>query len=253
MIMKLTERSFSTQLIRPRPAFHLNGDQKLIAVFTEWGNTSINSKTLFEELESRYHFLSSDKDSTQSFPQLISLNFVENNMRTSLLQTNQMLFKKINSEEYRSGFELFFAATEDHICTVVQIGQPMILIDRPNHILHYVGSSADRWSFSYSQHSDSYPQQNPLSPEENTTLKNQTSIPPPLPGQLLGIYEDIVIQPFRFRWSMGDRLILLSRHHIPSLWFQTKRKDRNLKTLSELAVKDNPDIPFWIGMIEFND
>ena len=245
--MKLTERSFSTKLIRPRPSSHLSSNKELIAILTEWGGHSINSKNIFDELESQYNFLSTDKESTQPFPKLISISLIENNMRSSLVQANQTLFQKINYEEYRTGFELFYATTQGHMCTVIQIGQPMMIIDRPNHILHYVGGSADRWSFSYSQKTapDS-PLNTPADP-----ASTHTNIPPPLPGQLLGVYNDIAFHPFCFRFSSEDRLILLSRHNIPSSWFTIKRKDRDLNTLSELAVKENPDIPFWIGIIEF--
>ena len=251
--MKLIERSFSSQLIRPRPSAYFSNNKQLVGILTEWGSSSINSKTLFDEMESRYNFLSSDKDSTQPLPPLMSLNSMENNMRSSLIQANQTLFEKANYEEYRSGFELFFANTQDRICTVIQVGQPMMLIDRPNHILHYVGSLADRWSFSHSQKNNlDFPVKTPDS-QNHTPSSSNKIIPPPLPGQLLGLHEDITVVPFCFRWSSEDRLILLSRHHVPSSWFQTKRKNRDLKTLSELAVQENPNIPFWIGIIEFID
>ena len=127
--MKLIERSFSTELIRPRPSWYLSNNTKLVAIFTEWGSKSINSKSVFDELEGQYNFLSTDKESTQSFPKLTSLNSIENNMRSSLIQANQTIFQKINQDEYRTGFELFYASTQDSMCTVIQIGQPMMIIE----------------------------------------------------------------------------------------------------------------------------
>ena len=183
-------------------------------------------------METQYNFLSEDKESTHPFPKLMSLTFIENDMRTTVIQINQNIFDKINQHEYAMGFELFFATVMGNVLTFIQIGQPMVLIDQPHQYLRSIGHT--------------------VTPPVHYKTDKKNS-PPPLPCQLLGIYEDISFHPSFFRFQSEDRLILLNRDRVPAKWFYLKREERTVDKLSQLAAEDNPYMPFWLGIIDLMD
>ena len=229
--MKIQERSFSGKIFRPKPQCYLSSNKKLITAITPWGQEAASTQDVFENIETQYSFFSEDKESTHPFPKMMSLTPIENNMRTSVIQANQNIFNNINCTEYSMGFELFFATIMENIFTFIQIGQPLILIDRPHQHLRSIGQVID--------------------PSLNTNI-NKQKLTPPLPYQLLGIHEDISFHTFFFRFQPEDCLILLSRNTIPTNWFSLKREERTLDNLSKTAADDNPQIPFWLAVIQFN-
>ncbi|MYE07702.1 MAG: hypothetical protein F4X95_03000 [Oligoflexia bacterium] len=230
--MKIQERSFSGKIFRPKPKCYLSSNKKLMTAITPWGQEAANTQDLFESMETQYNFLSEDKESTHPFPKLMSLTPIENDMRTTVIQINQNIFDKINQDEYAMGFELFFATVVGNVFTFIQIGQPVVLIDRPHQGLRIIGQTATP----------------PLSHKTNKKMPH-----PPLPYQLLGVNEDISFHPFFFRFQPEDRLILLNRDTIPAKWFYLKREERTVDKLSQLAAEDQPYMPFWLGIIDLMD
>ena len=229
--MQIQERSFSGKIFRPKPHCYLSSNKKLLTVLTPWGQEATDPKNVFENLENLYSRLSEDTESTHPFPKLLSLSATENNMRTSVMQVNQDIFNSINQEEYAMGFELSFIAIVENIVAFIQIGQPFILIDRPNQPLNSLGQVMD------------------------VSLNNfvQDKTLPPLPYQLMGIHSDISFSSFFFRFHPEDKLILLSHSHIPTPWFNLKRQDRTLDQLSQLAVQENAHKPFWLSIVDLTD
>ena len=230
--MRIQERSFSGKIFRPTPKSYLSSNKKLITVITPWGQEAASPKEVFETIETQYNFFSEDKESTHPFPKLTSLTSVENDMRTAVIQTNQVVFNNVNQEEYSMGFELFFATVIENILTVIQVGQPFILIDRPNQFLQNIGHTV-------SNHLGH--------------LKKSQTLLPPLPYQLLGIHEDISFHPFFFRFQLNDRLILINRDTIPPKWFTLKREERTLENLSKQAAEENPNLPFWLAIVNLSE
>lgn len=227
--MKIQERSFAGKTFRPKPACYISSHKKLITVITPWGQEATNPSDLFENLETQYNLFAEDKESTHPFPKKLSLTSTENDMRTAVIQTNEKIFNDINQNEYSMGFELLFATLSANIFTVIQIGKPLILIDRPHQFLQSIGQI--------------------ITPSLSIPLKNNPTSPP-LPYQLLGIHEDISFYPFFFRLHHQDRLILLNRDTIPAKWFKLKREERTLNGLSQSAAEENPHTPFWVAILE---
>ena len=226
--MKILERSFLAKDFRPRPACYISENQRSAAVLTSWGQGALSTDTVFEEMEEQFNLFSEDSDSTRPHQYIMAgLSTLENDIRTAVLHANKSIYAKINQEEFCTGFELFFAGFKEGVCAFVQAGQPSVLLDRSKGPLQSVGLTAD-WS----------------------VLGDQLNLPP-LPFRLLGLYEDLALQPYYFRLQKGDRLILLNRTYVPPAWLSVKREERNLENLSRLAVKDNPDTPFWIGLLDF--
>ena len=229
--MHITERAFSTKNFRPRPGCHISSDHKLAAVITPWGQSSLSTEVVFEDLESRYSFFSEDTESTRPFPIMQNLSVPENDIRTALIQTNQSIYSKVNEEEYSTGFELLFITIKGNVCAFSQVGCPIVFIDRPHQSLTVVGSLAT----------------------DSASLFNSQEYQSPLPVQLMGVHEDVSISSGYFRFNQGDRLILLSRSYIPPSWLSVKRVERTIEHLSRLASQDNPRIPFWLGILDLTD
>ena len=229
--MQIQERSFSGKIFRPKPQCYFSSNKKLLTALTPWGQEATDPKDVFENLESLYSRLSEDKESTHPFPKLLSLSTIQNNMRTSVIQVNQDIFNSVNQEEYAMGFELCFIAIVENIVAFIQIGQPVILLDRPGYSLNSLGQVMDISL-------NNFVQDHPL---------------PPLPHQLMGIHSDISFSSFFFRFHPEDRLVLLSRSHIPAVWFSLKRKERTLDQLSQTAVQENPHSPFWLSIVDLID
>ena len=229
--MHITERAFSTKNFRPKPGCHISSNHKLAAVITPWGQSSLSTEVVFEDLESRYSFFSEDLESTRPFPIMQNLSVPENDIRTALVQVNQSIYHKINEEEYSTGFEVFCAVVTGNVCAFSQVGCPIVLIDRPHQSLSLVGSLAT----------------------EGSSLFNSQEYQSPLPMQLMGVHEDVSISSRYFRFNQGDRLILLSRNYVPPSWLSVKRAERTIEHLSRLASQNNPRIPFWLGILDLTD
>ncbi len=226
--MRIQERAFLGKTFRPKTHFYLSSNKKLLTVLTPWGQESTSPENVFENLESLYSRLSEDRESTHPFPKLMSLNSVQNDMRTAVMQINQDIFSQVNQEEYAMGFELFFLSIVENTLSFIQIGQPFVLIDRPSSGLRSVGQIMD-------------------------ISLNHFASPqalPPLPHRLLGIHEDISFSSFCFRFHPEDRLVLLSRNSIPASWFSLNREERIKDKLSQKAVEDQAQTPFWLATVD---
>lgn len=227
--MKIQERSFSGKLFQPIPKCYTSVNKKTIMTITAWGNKGDSTEEVFNKLNTQYNTFLEDKERTHPFPKILSLTPTQNNIRTSIIQVNEEIFNNSNSTEYSTGFELFFGTLTEDIFTFVQIGQPLILLKRRDQPLRSIGQIVQPSTY---------------------TAYTKKAIIPPLPNQLLGIHEDILFSTFLFRFQPQDSLILLNRNTIPNNWFTLENKECTLKNLTNLAVKDNPQMPFWLAIVD---
>ena len=242
--MRITERSFAGAFFRPTPKYYFSSNKKMMAVVTPWGQEAVSTKDIFNDIESQYNFFLEDKESTHPFAKLLSLSPIANNMRTVVLLSNENIFKSLNESEYCMGFELFFAAFDDRICTFIQIGQPLVLLDRPQEPLCNIG---------YTMHSSlCWNAEDSTSKIGNPSTQDHLAQVSSLPHQLLGVHPDISFHPAFVHLKPKDRLILLNRTCIPPKWFQLSREERTLDRLSQIAAEHNPHIPFWISILELD-
>ena len=233
-MIKWQERSFAGKIFCPGSNCFLSSDKKIFAVITSWGANNLSPKETFEELESQYNDFADYEEKTIFMPKMMSLSSIENNIRSSVIQVNQNIYNRINKEEYTQGFELFFAIIKDEVCTFIQIGRPMVLLNREKYPLTMIGQSGG-WFLPQS------------------TAQNNLTHYAPLPSQLLGMYEDISCHPTRCKLSTGDQLIFLNRLLIPTTWFNTKQKERTLDHLSQMTAEDSPETPFWLSFTCISD
>jgi hypothetical protein len=109
----------------------------------------------------------------------------------------------------------------------VQIGMPVILLDRPQRALTPLCTQSDL----------------------ATEFSFGSRLLAPLPHQLLGSESSSDFSVFSFRPSHQDRLILISRSILPASVYGLTSTERNLENISQLLSKDDGDLPFWAGIM----
>lgn len=226
--MKFSERNYGGRIFRPRPQIEFNPDQGYLFVCTSWGAPSGAEKVINNV---RDYFLSvrSDNESTSPFDRLTCLSPLANDLRISIKLANDIIFSEQNRAEYQAGFELFGLAVEDGEACWTQIGLPSPFLDRPNSILLPLGNTTDLAS-EYSQASQSLP---------------------PLPGKLLGIESSSDFEMRSMRVQKGESLLLLSRSFLPRGLFDLNYGARNIEDVSKICSVDDPNLPFWTGVLNF--
>lgn len=227
--MSLEHKAYKGKTYRPRPLIQSNTDNSLIIFSTPWGGSSAAeniNQLIFD------YFLSSstDEESTSPFTKLDFLSLRANYLRTAFMLGNDSLYKEDNREEYYSGLEVVVLQIQRNELTIVQVGQPSVLLARPGIGLQALTATTDL----------SYGFTGP-----NTTLS-------PLPSELLGLHRTSHPTIKSFQLKQDDRLILLSRPYVPASFWSCTNQEATLDSLSELLIQDNADIPFWLSVLSPN-
>ncbi len=224
--MDFEERSFSGKLFRPRPEISRSDNGYLLAIITPWGARE-HSKEAISLLHEYVSASFEDQDVTSPFEKLTCFSPLGNSMRIAVLLCNDLFYRSINEKELQSGLELFVGGYANQEFFWVQVGNPQLILLRPGRGAIPLASQMDL-SFEMSQ------AQQPL---------------PPLPSRLLGVSQHVNLNIGSIRPQPGDRLLLLSRSDLPPSLFATDLDHRGLAEITQLIARDNPDIPFWIGII----
>ena len=168
--------------------------------------------------------LSTNLDHTRPFQSMSSLSSEENNIRMACMQINKQWFDKFNKKELNSGFESVFVIQTEGLIILAQIGNPQIYLAKADLPLQWIGQS------SFLNHSQ----------------KNNA----PLPQTLMGVFEDVPICIHSIKPEAKDQIFLVSRDFIPPAILNTK--NQSLESLGDTLIKDNPELPFWLGQLEIN-
>lgn len=226
MQMHFEERPYAGKTFRPRPEIHLDQRTKLLIVATPWGARSC-AKKVIERMTDFLSLANEDHEATSPFERLSCLSGQANNLRIATLLANEALYREDNTQEYRSGVELFAAMIDENELVWVQAGNPHILVGRIGRSLLPIGSSVDL-SFDMSE---------------------GEALLPPLPSQLLGLDASINLNMNSFKARNGDRVLLLSYSHIPETIFAVKHQDIALDGVAKILAQDRPDLAFWLGLL----
>lgn len=230
MAFKFIERSYSGKMFRPRPEIHVDSEAKFILVVTPWGPRS-SAKKVIDRMKEYLLFAREDREATSPFPRLSCLSTQANNLRIAALLANDSLYREENTDEFRSGTEIFAGVLEDNEFVWLQIGNPQILLSRSGRALLPLGSQIDH-SFD---------------------MSNDSSLLPPLPSQLLGLDSSVNFNINSFRFHPGDRLLLLSHSQLPEQVFQNQASQLNLEHLSRTLAMSSPQLAFWLGLLEVSE
>lgn len=112
-----------------------------------------------------------------------------------------------------------------------QIGYPYALLDRKQRPLISLGS-----------------QQDPV-----TEYSSPGNYLPPLPNKMLGLDSSSDFSVESMRLNENDRLVLVSRSVLPKEIHSLTNEKRDLESLSKTLIDSAPDLPFWLGTVDFNN
>ncbi len=225
--MKFTERSFfADQGLRPRPYIYHNDNENIIIIITNWA-LKIEPTKIIQTIEN--YLLSSGVDDEVTSP-FISIPFLgksANNLRTSFLLLNNLIYKEHNRDELVTGLEIFVGFKRNDEFVFGHVGQPNILLSKKDKNILPIYQNVDL----------------------SLDLSGKTMLPP-VPSKLLGVDAQIEVEIQSLKPQAKDKLLLLSYSWIPKDILNLNENKRTFdvitKTLSEI---DNQS--FWFGMIEF--
>jgi hypothetical protein len=229
MNLEFEERPYSGKNFRPTPEIHLDHQSQLLIVATPWGPRSA-AKKVIERMTEYLSMAREDNEATSPFERLSCLSTQANNLRIAAFLANDSLYREDNTQEYRSGVELFAAMVDEGELVWIQAGNPQILLGRQGRTLLPLGSQIDL-AFDLSE----------------------AQLLPPLPAQLLGLDSSLNLSLNSFRARPGDKLVLLSHSHLPEILFTMKDLDTSLDSLSQKLAQIHPDLAFWIGILKVGE
>lgn len=227
LTFKFNSRPYSGSTFRPRPEVHIDPSSNLLLVATPWGQRSSARKAIDTILE-YYALANSDHEVTSPFERLTCLSTAANNLRTATLLANELLYREENKAEYRSGVEIFGASFVDSEFVWLQVGQPQILLARAGERLMPLGGYVDL----------------------SLDMSESNELLPALPNQLLGLDSTVNLTMNSFRAKPGDRIILMSHSSPPPALYGMTRDELSLDQISGMLAKANPDMAFWIGLLD---
>jgi len=222
--VKLSERLFNSHQFRPRPVVHQESDQSLILIATPWGSVEASQRVV--DISLKYiQAARSDLEVTSPFEFLPQLTNEANALRVGTLLANDNLYRSENKSEYNTVVEFVALSYKDRQLSWTQAGFPNLYLKKKNGFLEPLSVSHD------------------LSYELN-------QIEHPLPLNALGTERDIQLSAGSIQIQSEDQLVILSRsvgfHHSFS-----KGQVLNLKNLSDELSQSHPEIPFWLGVVDF--
>lgn len=228
--MKITERSYSTKVFRPRPDIYVEPDGTLIVVTTSWGNQE-HAARLNEDIAKYVQAAKADVEVTSPFEFLTSLTNQANYLRIAALIANEAFYRGDNKADYQAGLEtLVILKTESQIA-YAQVGAPHLLIQKSDRLMSPI--------------SVNYDSSVEMSGDDGSLL-------PPLPQTLIGVEASLNLRVGDFRTDESDRLILYAGGVWPeSIWNSSYTAD--LQQLTQKIVQKNPDAPFWLGIVDLAD
>lgn len=225
--MKLQERSYSSQLFRPKPVIHAESDGSLLVVATSWGEPEHANKAI-EEVVKYVTAARGDVEVTSPFEFMTVLSDQANYLRIGVLIANDMLYRAENKAEYVSGVELLVLSHQGSQLAWAQVGAPHVLLQRKSRPVSPLAVCYDH-SFEIG-------------------LRGEKSVAP-LPSHMAGLDPSCNIVSGDLQVQEGDRLVLLSSSQLPSsLW--TSQSSSDLQSITKSMIEVDADQPFWLGLVD---
>jgi hypothetical protein len=224
--VRLSERSYSTKSVRPRPTVYAEPDGSLLVITTSWGETELAHR-VNEDIAKYVQAAMADVEVTSPFEFLTCFSDETNYLRVALLIANDSVYRGDNRGEYLGAIETLVILRRDNKIAYAQVGAPNLMIQKDGMGLAPIA----------------------VSYESSHELGNQFESLAPMPQSLLGVDPTVNIRCGDFRVEDNDRLIVYSGAFWPeSLWAPT-HTDEDLRHLTQKIVQQSPDSPFWLGLI----
>lgn len=214
-------------MFRPKPHLHAEADGSLLVVATSWGQPE-HAALVTDEIAKYVTAARGDVEVTSPFEFMTGLSDHANHLRIGMMIANDILYRGVNRAEYVSGVEVLALSRSERELAWAHVGSPHLLLRRKGRPLVPLATSFDH-SF-------------------ELTLKGRT--PAPLPSRMLGVDPTCQIICGDLQVGEQDLLVLLSSSILPeSLW--TAEGPMDLQELTKHLVKEDPESPFWLAMVDF--
>ena len=220
------QKTYPGEAHRPSVELEVFEKENVLIASTPWGSRD-SSKQATQMIREYYGTAMTDPEATSPFARLPGLSTSANSLRAATFLANETIFQKYNKDNYTSGCELLILTFNNRELSWVQIGQPHLLLLRGGKFI-------------------------PLQVALDLNLDYLSSSP--LPGKLLGVDRQIELETKSFILQKNDLIVLLARSQIPAVFLSStfnKPQASDLgQKLFELAVKDDPQMPFWISVFQ---
>lgn len=221
--MRLSERSYNTKLLRPRPLIHQDESQKFMLIMTPWGSQEECQKVMDFSVQ-QLLTVRQDHEHTSAFQKILSLSNEANELRQVALLANDFLYQNINAGSHELVVEFLFLAFNKRQVSWVQLGCPHLLLKKK----------------------DQFTQPISCFPETKSTLQNFS-----LPSYYLGSDSTVAPRCGDLYLEKNDELILLSASQIPNgIWQNSQRKE--LDTWTDELTHEAISQPFWLGRLQLD-
>lgn len=223
--MELTERSYSTNIFRPRPLIHWELDKQLLVVATNWGAKDTAEK-IIANIAKYVVEAQGDMEATTLFESLPQLTTESNSLRIACLLANESCYRYENQSDYIGGIEVCLLLRTQNKLSWLQVGQPHLFVKRIGAPIQTLSVCPDL-GFDYIGGS-----------------KNES----PLPKELLGVDTTLAPRCGDCLMDAGDEIIMVSRSQAPNNFGAENDSQLSLSRLTMSFSEHNTKDPFWVGI-----
>ncbi|MBL7545711.1 MAG: hypothetical protein JNL11_17965 [Bdellovibrionaceae bacterium] len=223
--MKFKERNYSTQIIRPKPTILKSSELDLLVIMTCWGESTFKDR-VFEEIQKFVFAAEGDVEVTSPFEMNTYLSRDCNFLRMCALLINDLIYRGENRDVFTSCYELTILFRKKKKLSWVQVGSPNLYLYHDRLIPLSVAVP--------SIHSSS----------ENTLA---------LPQQYLGTEMHCHFQLGEVTVDPSQKLLLCTESSLHKDTWSIKKDDFTIENAFKNQIQLDPDSPFWMAMIDFND
>ncbi|MFN8846753.1 MAG: hypothetical protein ACK5V3_13650 [Bdellovibrionales bacterium] len=221
--MKFFERSYNSELIRPKPLIHQDEAGGLILIVTPWGSQEGAQKTL-DFIVQHLMTVKQDQEHTSPFQKIQSLSDDANQLRQAAMMANDFIYRSVNPDSLELVVEVLFLGIQKKQVAWCQIGCPHLLLKKKKESLQPISCH----------------------PETRADLLKF-----PLPQYFLGADATVSPRCGDLQLDKGDEVILLSSSQLPtSLWSATQSSE--LEEWTDRITEVDSSQPFWLGRLKLD-
>jgi hypothetical protein len=223
--MTLLQRSYSGQSFRPKPIIeelrtHIAGAEAHTTLFVTSWSEAAHARLVIETYKEVLS-LSSEPNSKEFGPPLDSLGAVGNRLRMAAFMANKSICTTENEAAYNAAVELTAISVFRNSIFWAQVGCPHLLLINDKGF-------------------------QPLCYQPDWSGQIQQSAP--LVCSALGLDFAVQLNCGSYRKQNSEKLVLVARSSLPSTFYSVT--DISLDSLSQSLVEENPDMPFWLGILK---
>ncbi len=218
--MELQHRSYSTDLIRPKPKTAFEKTSQTWMIVTAWNDPQVADQVI-GLIQDQLSTLQ-EADATVLRNSSNGLTEESNKLLAAAQMAQQRIYNQFNSKEFSVAVELALVTRNRNRLSWVQVGAPSLLLVTEKGLQPLC--HAPDWSSQLSQDA-------------------------PLVGSAMGLHRDTQFNCGSCQIQSHEKLLLIAKSYIPPSLYQMIKIQ--LETVAQALAEENSRQPFWLGMIEF--